>query len=158
MRKIVIYLVLLGIGFSGCKSKNIKNKNDIIKIEVNDRYKIGETINIKIINISKAALTLYNPTELNFQRKTEGKWKHLRILPCPCDAPCQAPPEKLEMPSKKAQKLTWQQKESYCGTKKVANNVRETIYKQVEKGTYRFVVKYKQNEKEETIYKEFIIN
>ena len=157
MRKTIIYLIFFSLSFTACKSKNIKSNNDSIKIEIKNSYKIGETINVTIINTSKGSLTLYNPTKLNFQKKNEGKWKHLRILPCPCDAPCQAPPEKLEMPSKKAQKLTWQQKESYCGTKKVANNVRETIYKQVEKGTYRFVVKYKQNEKEETIYKEFNI-
>ena len=163
MKKTLFYMTLLILSFSSCKSKDIKNndnlsKNDQIQIEIKANYSLGENISIKITNISQNKIILYNPTKKNIQKKVDGIWKNLRILPCPCDAPCKAPPEKIDFPSNQDINLRWNQKESYCGKKIADAKIRETIYKNVDKGIYRYTVVYQTNNQKKTIYKEFKIN
>jgi len=152
--------MLLALGFNSCKTKNIKtsiiNKTEFIEIGIKKRFSLNETVKIKITNISGKNLVLYEPTKTNIEKKTNDKWKKLRILYCPCDAPCNAPPEKLDLPNGKEINLSWNQKESYCG-KITDSGIRETVRKEVNKGAYRLVVMYKLNNERNTIYKEFTI-
>lgn len=155
-------MFLLSLGIIACKTSKIDNenkteKNAHLQVNLKKQYALAEKINIKIKNISGNQLVLYNPTKKNFQKKTEQGWTNLRILHCPCDAPCKAPPERMNVANQKELELSWNQKESFCG-KMTDVGIRETIYKKVEKGTYRFAITYKDGKENNTVYKEFKIN
>jgi hypothetical protein len=162
MRRILFYLLLLTFSLFACKSKDIQSnlnleKRNYLRIDRKFNNNLGVGIDFKITNISNDKLVLYYPTRKHIQKKVEGKWINMKILDCPCDAPCKAPPDKMELESGEFITLNWNQKQSYCGTKKIAKFVRETIYINVEKGLFRLVVAYKVNNLEKKIYSEFKI-
>ncbi len=102
-------------------------------------------------------MVLYSPSKPKIQKKEQNNWRTIRILNCPCDAPCNAPPAKIDFPEGRKITFKWDQKESYCG-KRDKSGIRETIIKEVSKGTYRLVTTYKIDNKKNITYNEFIIN
>ncbi|PKP35143.1 MAG: hypothetical protein CVU00_03580, partial [Bacteroidetes bacterium HGW-Bacteroidetes-17] len=91
------------------------------------------------------------------EKLESGNWRKLKILDCPCDAPCQASIDKFELHPGGKIELSWNQMESWCGPK-VDEHIRKSIYKRVEKGQYRVRINYKtEGENDETIYKNFTL-
>lgn len=158
MKKIIVILLVV---FTACTAKqNVQenkptvNLNSKIEINVLD----DKNITVKINNSTGSIVQLIQPSTIHFEKLIDGSWEKLRILPCPCDAPCAPPKEMEEIGIGNSFEFTWNKKESWCG-KKITKLVRETETSMVEAGTYRVRILLK-NEKNETeqIYKEFTIN
>ncbi len=161
MRNVFFYFVLLTISFTACKTTKVNDGNKSeqsvdLQINLKEKYVVGETIKIEITNVSGDELVLLNPTKTNIQKKVGDNWKSVRIIYCPCDAPCREPIGEMNLPNGKVVNLNWNQKEGHCG-KITDAGIRETIYENVEKGAYRLVVAYKNNNKTNEITKEFKI-
>ena len=158
MKNLLIILTLL---IAGCTSKqqvsSIQlNEQELSELEIN--IVKDENISFVIKNTTNELVYLYQPKRIYIEKLSNGSWEKLRILPCPCDAPCRPPKEKEELGVNESFNLNWNKEESWCGTERV-NRVRNTVTKNAEKGTYRVRFRYKINENEiENIYKEFTIN
>ncbi len=162
MRKLLSISLVVFVCISSCNStKSLKGqevaKNNFLKVKVAKSYPLGETISFEIVNISQENLEVYSPTKPSIQKMEENGWRTVRILNCPCDAPCKAPPEKMNLIAGNTIKLRWNQKETYCGKRNDAG-IRETISKNPGKGKYRLEIIYMVNNKSDKVYNEFSIN
>jgi len=134
----IFIFILVALYVYSCKSINktasSENKQNIenLKIEV----EIGEQVNFRITNLSNEKIKLYQPFELKIEKFEDNSWKQLKILPCPCDAPCNASEESIEIIPKGSFNLTWNKKESWCGKQRI-EGIRNTEYVQAENGKYR---------------------
>ena len=162
MRKLLNVSLVLLLGLIACKStksqqSKLVEQKGLLKIEISKNHALGETVNIQVLNTSSENLVLYGPTKPKIQKNEQNKWRTIRILDCPCDAPCNAPPEKIDFPINKKISLRWDQKESYCGKRDEAG-IRETISVDAGAGEYRLVTSYKHGTEKKVVYNEFTIN
>ena len=158
MKKILTIILVLSAACSTkqqiSKTEVSDNKSSIIEISVTE----GESISFTIKNTTMESVYIYQPSRLNIEKFNNSSWENLRILPCPCDAPCNAPIEKEELAAGESFNLSWNKEESWCGTERV-NNVRNTIKQTIGKGTYRIKINIlTDNRKLNPIYQEFTIN
>lgn len=160
MKKTALKIFLILFLFSCHSTKQVSSSDSaIIKIELsNDGHiKLGEPILIKIENTHFEPITVFYPKRLIIEKLVENKWKNLRILECPCDAPCQPSPDEMKLKPGMKIKLNWNQKETWCGTRK-AGQIRETLSKYVDEGKYRIVINFKNAKgKESSFSQEFNI-
>ncbi|OFX27640.1 MAG: hypothetical protein A2041_10315 [Bacteroidetes bacterium GWA2_31_9b] len=153
MKQILIFLVV--IFFSSCKpsEKNTLNQkpNDIeTEIVISDNQ-----IHFQVKNISNDTIVLYNPQRLNIQRFVNNNWEKVRILNCPCGAPCAKPDEKLYLFKGQSHSISWDKQESWCGNKN-ENGIPKTIKSLSLSGNYRIIIIYQLNQADkQTFYKEF---
>ena len=75
------------------KSKDNQSKKQLLEIELSN----DGILDFQLKNVSSDPIVLYQPLRLQLEKLEDDKWVKLRILPCPCDAPCQAPEEKIEI-------------------------------------------------------------
>ena len=158
MKKIITIILVLSVACSTkqqiSKTQVSDKKPSIIEISVIE----GESISFTIKNTTTESVYIYQPRRLHIEKFNNSSWENLRILPCPCDAPCNAPTEKEELTAGESFNLSWNKEESWCGKERI-NNVRNTVQQLVEKGTYRIVINIIiDNKKKLTIYQEFTIN
>ena len=155
MKNLLIILTLLVVG---CATKQqtsstqiSENKPSIIEINLIE----GESILFTIKNTTTESVYIYQPQKLHIEKFNNGSWERLKILPCPCGAPCAKPPESVEILSLKDYTWSWDRNESWCGDKNEMG-IPETIKTKVLNGKYRLRILYGINSKQkETIYKEF---
>lgn len=155
MKNLLIILTLLVVG---CATKQqisstqiIDNKPSIIEISLIE----NEGISFTIKNTTTESVYIYQPQKLHIEKFNNDSWERLKILPCPCGAPCAKPAEKFEIPIGEKYVLTWDKHESWCGDKNEMG-IPETIKTKVLNGKYRLRILYGINSKQkETIYKEF---
>jgi len=158
MKNLLIILMLFVVG---CATKQqtpstqiSENKPSIIEISLIE----GESISFTIKNTTTESVYIYQPQRLHIEKLNNGSWEKLRILLCPCDAPCNAPTEKEELTAGESFNLSWNKEESWCGKERI-NNVRNTVRRSVEKGNYRIRINIlTDNRKTNPIYREFTIN
>ena len=158
MKKILIIILVLSAACSTkqqvSKSEVSDNNPSIIEISLIE----GENISFIIKNTTMESVYIYQPEKLHIEKFNNNSWEKLRILPCPCDAPCNAPTEKEELAAGESFNLSWNKEESWCGKERI-NNVRNTVRQSVEKGNYRIRINIlTDNRKINPIYKEFTIN
>ena len=158
MKKILTIILVLSAACSTkqqiSKTEVSDNKSSIIEISVTE----GESISFTIKNTTMESVYIYQPSRLNIEKFNNSSCENFRILPCPCDAPCNAPIEKEELAAGESFNLSWNKEESWCGTERV-NNVRNTIKQTIGKGTYRIKINIlTDNRKLNPIYQEFTIN
>lgn len=158
MKKILllfsVLIVACNTGKQLQKNNVITTSNEIIDINIVNN---GKQIEFLIKNLNEIPIYLVNTSNINIERKNNNEWERLRILLCPCDAPCHQNKENIEIATGKEYKILWDMEESWCGTERV-NRVRNTVRQTVEKGIYRIRITYKtKDNKSEIIYKEFVI-
>lgn len=159
MKKLILFLTLLSI--FGCvsnkksKSKVVENTNvDKITVTTNISFP-DSTIQFYIANNTNQTILLYNAMQLDIEMNNNGTWEKLRILPCPCGAPCARPAEFTEIATGNQFLLSWNMEESWCG-KKNEKGIAETIKSKVKPNLYRIMILYSENQKEKIVfYKEF---
>lgn len=128
-----------------------ENKQSKLEISIED----GETISFAIKNIALESLYLYQPRRLHIEKFNNGTWERLRILQCPCGAPCAKPPEKVQISNQEKYIRTWDKNESWCGEKN-KYGIPETLKAKALNGRYRLRILYGIDSKQrETLYKEF---
>lgn len=151
-------ILVLTILIAGCTSKKqvsdtqTTSKNSSI-IEVNIIE--DKNISFEVDNNSMETMYIYQPKKIYLERFDNGSWVHLRILSCPCGAPCARPPEKVEIQKDGKYTWKWDRYESWCGEKNEAG-IPETIRKAANKGKFRLRVLYRiSDNQKEVLYKEF---
>jgi len=150
-----ISIIFLFVLFAGCKthekSTTVKSDTDIKTIVVNSENQI----HFQIQNISNDTIKIYSPQQITIQRFVNNNWENVRILNCPCGAPCAKPDEKKELYIGQMHTYLWDKYQSWCG-KKNEYGIPETIKEYSETGKYRIMIIYqiKQSEKQ-IVYKEF---
>lgn len=157
MKKI---LPLIFIVIISCKSKqeitdvkvvNANNETLEIAVEQNDN------ISFTLTNLSEEPIYIYQLRKLNIEKYEESSWQQLKILPCPCDAPCHPGKEMEQLLPGETFVLVWNKQESWCGERR-EGLVRETIRREVETGKYRVVVNFSADKiSKKAFYKEFEI-
>lgn len=158
MKKSLIFFSILFVACttnSKLQKEDLSSKsNDTIQINVVNK---NNNIEFLIKNLNETPIYFVNTGKLRIERKNNTEWEKLRILPCPCDAPCRQNTQEIEITKGNDFGISWNMKESWCGTERV-NSVRNTIKQTVEKGTYRIRITYKtKDNKSKIIYKEFAI-
>jgi len=159
MKNLVIILTILlaGCAVNKQNTRDLISDNDfdLIEVKVTDN---GGNISFVIQNISKEQLYILQPEKLHIEKFDNGAWSKLRVLPCPCGAPCARPSEKLEIPVAKNYIKTWDKNESWCGEEN-EYGIEETLKKKVENGKYRIRIIYKcvEEKNSKVIYNEFQI-
>ncbi|MFO8234016.1 MAG: hypothetical protein R6U04_01235 [Bacteroidales bacterium] len=144
--KVTIYVILFwSFVVSSCAAiiqKDAKEKQDVISIDVNDKYERGEQIDITVANATENdTIYIYEPQQIRMEKLEGEKWRKVRIRYCPCGASCPQPPEKqLLMPGNEFF-IQWDQIEEWCGEKN-EKGVPETHTAEAEKGLYRITIIY----------------
>jgi len=144
----------------GCTAKKqIENPNheadENITIEITNLS--DSIIQFKLVNQTKSAVILYNQYKLNIEKDVDGVWGKLRILNCPCGAPCARPAEFIQIEKGDYYFYEWNKEESWCGSVNDMG-IPNTITEKVKPGKYRIVIIYGTDQKEKKILnKEFII-
>ena len=157
MKKIIPVILLIIIS---CKSKqevvevnDNTNNTEFVDISVEKNKNIQFTIK----NISSEVISIFGLGKLNIEKYEDNSWKKLRILPCPCDAPCHAGNEMEQLLTGEIFIVVWNMEESWCGEKNELG-IKKTVKQKVEEGIYRIRILYGTNNKSKNIlYKEFEI-
>jgi len=156
MKQILTFSILL-LFIVSCKSSDkigTKKLNNEIEIDI---IKSETEIFFTIKNNSQDTIILHNPKKINIQHFENNEWKNLRILICPCDAPCNAPEEFTEILPENSYSFSWNKEESWCG-ERTEFKIRKTETAKVPSGHYRInVLWFKDKEKINELYKEFDI-
>jgi len=156
------YLIVILIFICSCSAQ----KNSLKKIEnvtedniVDISYqKEANGISFTIKNLNNSEISYVKRNKLEIDRLLNGEWIRVKILPCPCDAPCKEINQDILIKPNKSLNIDWNMTESWCG-KKENEFVRETITKKVENGEYRISIMLKDVDGIfKQISKEFIIN
>lgn len=159
IRILAIFLLPLLLSCKPSQNKDSKVvKDSPVDITIAEVYKPGDVIVFIVENNSDSTVYLLDPSRLNIQRKIDTIWYDVRILPCPCGAPC-SPPRYVELEPRDHMDINWNQKESWCEGGNSPGNDKEAY---VKRGTYRFVLKVNDsNEKDqvddELVFAEFKI-
>ncbi len=128
----------------------VPDSSDIISIKCKDKYEKGEDATFVIKNKSKEQdVLLFQPNEVQVEKKTEKGWEKVSIRYCPCGASCPPPPEWETLESQSTKKMKWDLNEEWCGEINSNRKVPETKKKYAGAGTYRFVLKYSMNKGKE---------
>ena len=151
-------LIILFFLIAGCTSKQQvssiqprEQEPTIFEISVVE----SEDILFTIKNISNEQVNIYQPRKLHIEKFNNGTWERLRILQCPCGAPCAKPPEKIKILNQEKYVRTWNKYESWCGEQNEFG-IPKTLKAKALNGMYRLRVLYGIGSKQkETIYKEF---
>ena len=157
----ILSIIILPFLFACKSSQNGLSQdqaNAPIDITINEVYKPGDVIVFIVENNSDSSVYILDPSRLNIQRKIDSVWYDIRILPCPCGAPCR-PPRYVELEPRDHMDINWNQKESWCEGGNLPGNDKDAY---VKRGTYRFVLRVNgSNEKDqvddELVYAEFKI-
>lgn len=111
------------------------------QIYVAKRIKKGKMLTYEFINQTKRNVYLFDPMQIKIEKNKNGEWINLETPYCPCGRACPPPSEIKEvMPNEKVS-FTWNLEESLC-----ENN--EEKKRSVEKGRYRVVFHYGENQQE----------
>ena len=141
MKKIqFLFLILL---FS-CSSLN-KSSEEIKEGPIEFTYEQNdENILFNVKNINKQLVYYVKKNVLDIEKYIEGEWVRVKILPCPCDAPCREINQEIEIKPNEVLDIKWDMIESWCGKSNGIDFVRETIINKVDKGRYKvkFTFKY----------------
>lgn len=155
MKKILFFLLAILLG---CKSiETTTNNTNVSGIEI--VYKgSNEFVEFTLKNLSDKEIKLVKRNTLDIEMLEGESWRKIKILPCPCDAPCREINNEIVINPNDDYEVSWNMLESWCGKRKENEFVRETIYQKVEKGKYRIQFVLKKDKEILTVEKEFNIN
>lgn len=129
-----------------------------VRVIIGEKYKPGSPVVFIIENTADTLRYIMEPSRLEIQREIDSNWYDLRILHCPCGAPC-APPRYVPIEPYQEIDISWNQKESWCqGSNSRGNDKSEYV----RRGKYRFVIHVNDSAEseqsdDEIIYAEFMI-
>jgi len=142
-----MYFLLLVVLFS-CKIQQettIEYNQDLIEISHKTvTSKDNSVLRFTIKNKTNQELILLEPLVVRIEQKIGSEWKGIRILNCPCGAPC-APLKKEEIISQNESfKLSWNKKEEWCGELN-EYGIPKSYSKLSNPGEYRLRINYRIN-------------
>ena len=123
--------------FFGCNSIR-ETRTSSTQPAIDVKVEISESaINFILKNTSQKNVFIYSPRKIKIQKFENNEWRSLKILYCPCDAPCNAPEEKVLISVGEFLSIPWNKKESWCGDRN-HSGMRVTEEYVVTTGLYRF--------------------
>jgi hypothetical protein len=103
------------------------------------QYKLGEAVVIILENDSDTMAYLFQPNYITIQRLVDSNWVDLRVIPCPCGAPC-APPGYQALEPYQIMDIQWDQRESWCDFTK-NDSLGQLIRNEVRPGNFRWLIR-----------------
>ena len=158
------FFLLFVVLILSCKSQvqysnqDEENSKYGVRTIIGEKYKLGSPVIFIIENTSDTVRYIMEPSRLEVQRLIDSSWYDLRILHCPCGAPC-APPRYVPINPYQEIDISWNQKESWCqGSQEPGNDKSEYV----RRGTYRFVIRVNDSDEseqadDEIVYAQFKI-
>lgn len=139
---------LLSIVLFSCKiqqeATEKANQDPIVISHINSISRGKPILIFFIKNITNQELILLEPLVVRIEQKIDLEWRAIKILNCPCGAPC-APLIKEEVISQNESfKLSWNKKEEWCGELN-DYGIPKSYSKLSEEGEYRLKIKYRIN-------------
>lgn len=154
MKKIVFVFLVLVLG---CKTTEISKNEDNLE-GINFTYnQNNEVIEFSLKNLNNEAVNLVKKNTLNIEKLQNGEWVRVKILPCPCDAPCREINDEIIIKPNESYLIKWNMIESWC-SKERKEFIRETISQKAGKGKYRLKIQLIEGNNNKTIIKVFDIN
>lgn len=159
MKKTAIYFLLL-LNIACVPKKGVKSNADAISENINSEVEIEieaaeNVMNFRVINKTDSIIHVFNYQQLHIEREVGNDWEKLRILPCPCGAPCVKPSEYIEVLIGNHLDFIWNLEESWCGERN-ETPIPETLTSPATPGKYRIKILYSHLFKDQQIiYKEF---
>lgn len=154
-------LFLVFVAIWGCSPKQVTQISTVENpnpVEVEVKTLSENSLEFTMVNRSELPINIYQYYNLHIEQKQRGEWIPLRILPCPCGAPCAKPAESVSISAGESMTWEWNLHESWCG-ELVDGFIPETKSQRVSPGEYRIRVLFGHQPKErETYYKTFLIN
>jgi hypothetical protein len=95
-----------------------------------------------IKNKTNQNLILFEPSIVRIEYFIKSNWKAVRILACPCGAPCAPPKKEVVISQKDSFKLSWNKKEEWCGELN-DYGIPKSYSKLSDEGEYRLKIYYK---------------
>lgn len=139
-----LYLLLIACSLFSCSPKTTSVNNGPLVITHQEAdAAAGKVIRFTIKNNTKEGLTIIDPNTVSIQLKDGTDWKNVRILSCPCGAPCARPPSEMTLQPDKSNELTWNKKEEWCEGLS-ARGIPNSFSENAVKGTYRIKIRYRQ--------------
>lgn len=138
------FLLLIACSLFSCSPKTTSVSNGPLVITHQETDAAGgKVIRFTITNNTEEGLTIVDPNTVSIQFKEGADWKNVRILSCPCGAPCARPPSELMLEPDKSNELTWNKKEEWCAGQ-TDRGIPNSFSEDAVKGTYRIKIRYKQ--------------
>ena len=153
------FLFLILVVFFGCTPKQVlytpePTSLQLLDVEVN--FMPQNSIEFVVVNQSDTTLKIFQYYKLHIEQKKDEGWVRLRILHCPCGAPCAKPSEYIELLTGERYTKSWDMQESWCGENEVQKFIPETITNPASAGLYRIAILCGFSERDNSlIYKEF---
>jgi len=161
MKRLLFLSILLLSIISCISSKSAKNQNKFVEsinsviVQVNKLP--GGDFEFIVENKTNQSIFIHNYYQVHVDRKVGDNWEKIRILNCPCGAPCARPEEYVEIQKENNFSIKWNLEESWCGEKNEIG-VQETLSTKVGPGLYRIMVVYSFDKTDKTpIYQVFNI-
>jgi hypothetical protein len=156
-------LIVILIFLSSCSAQknSIKETENVTENNIVDIAYQSEVdyISFTIKNENNFPISYVKTNTLNIEHRVGDNWKHIRILPCVCDAPCREINDEITIEPNKSIIIKWNMIESWCGKRESNEFVRKTISQKVEQGKYKFNLYIKDKDgNTKQVNKEFIIN
>lgn len=160
--KRLLFLLILLLSITSCIStKSAKNRTkfaesiDSVIVKVNKLQ--GSAYEFIVENNTNQPIFIHNYYQVHIERKNGDNWEKLRILQCPCGAPCARPEEYIEIQKGSNFSIKWNMEESWCGDKN-EYGIQDTSSMKVGSGIYRIMVVYSFDKTDKTtIYQVFNI-
>ena len=165
MKNYFLFIVLIVVGCTAQKDLRTNNPSvstdsvsDDITIRISNLKIDDENIEFNVFNNLNKDVFIHQPKEIKIEKFQDGKWILLKILRCPCGAPCARPPENIKVLSGGHYDVFWDKKQGWC-VQDDNNIVPKTIYENVDIGKYRIKILYGLSPLEfKVLFKEFEIN
>lgn len=155
MRKLIYFSVILLLSCTAQKQQAVPI-NDEIGVTV-EASATGHSVHFTVQNKSAGPVFIHNHRQLHIEQLNGAEWVKLRVLSCPCGAPCAKPSEFIEISPEGVFELSWDRAESWCGEKN-PYGIPETVRAEAPSGRYRVMVVFSTNGTNTGVfYKEFDI-
>lgn len=140
-----LFFVIL---FFSCKVQTETSSNlDLDPFEI--RHESTISINKSILkftirNKTTENLILFEPSIVRIESFVKSNWKAVRVLDCPCGAPCVPPKKEVVISQNESFELSWNKKEEWCGELN-DYGIPKSYSKLSDEGDYRLKIYYKRN-------------
>ncbi|MDD2550091.1 MAG: hypothetical protein PHD00_08365 [Bacteroidales bacterium] len=156
MKRIIFFALVVLCACTPKKVLHAPEPKNLEKLNVEVNFLPHNTIDFVITNQSDETVKIFQHYKLQIEKQNGEDWVPLRILHCPCGAPCAKPPEYIELLAGKQYTKSWDMKESWCGEEEIQKFIPETITIPIGPGVYRIAILHSFSDKDNClVYKEF---
>lgn len=135
----LIILILWGCNPKAPLKTSVALPTEPIEVEIS--YLPQDLMEFKVINLSDSTVFIHHYYKLHIEWQKDESWIPLRILSCPCGAPCARPAEFVGISGGENFVWEWDMQESWCGDLD-ESLIPKTLNFKISPGVYRVRVVY----------------